>query len=119
MTLFYHHGHRRGVGNVNSVFVGKYREAYGRTRFSYAHVGHKHADELKSTNLMKVEQHETLAAPDAYAANGGWLSGRSAKAIFYHARFGYVGRVVLTPEMVAGAAGMQAANDNEPRRAVA
>lgn len=112
VTLFYHHGHRRGTGNVDSVFVGKFREAYGRTRFSYAHVGHKHADELKSTNLMKVEQHETLAAPDAYAANGGWLSGRSAKAIYYHAKFGYVGRTVMTPEMVAGAAKRQAENDN-------
>jgi hypothetical protein len=119
VTLFFHHGHRRGVSNVDSVFVGKFREAYGRTRFSYAHVGHKHADELKSTNLMKVEQHETLAAPDAYASNGGWLSGRSAKAIIYHSRFGYVGRTVLTPEMVAGASRMQAANDNEPGRMVA
>lgn len=117
VTLFYHHGHRRNPSNVDSVFVGKFREAYGRTRFSYAHVGHKHADELKSTNLMKVEQHETLAAPDAYAANGGWLSGRSAKVIYYHSRFGYVGRNVLTPEMVAGA--YMAANDNEPMRRVA
>lgn len=112
VSLFYHHGHRRGVGNVDSVLVGKFRQAYGRTRFSYAHVGHKHSDELKTTNLMKVEQHETLAAPDAYAANGGWLSGRSAKVITYHARFGEVGRITLTPEMVAGAAKMQAANDN-------
>ena len=117
VTLFYHHGHRRGVSQVDSVFVGKFRQAYGRTRFSYAHVGHKHADELKSTNLMKVEQHETLAAPDAYAANSGWLSGRSAKVIYYHSRFGYVGRNVMTPEMVAGA--FMAANDNEQMRSAA
>ncbi|TPJ86994.1 oxidoreductase [Mesorhizobium sp. B2-5-12] len=117
VTLFYHHGHRRGVGQVDSVFVGKFREAYGRTRFSYAHVGHKHADELKTTNLMKVEQHETLAAPDAYAANGGWLSGRSAKVIYYHSKFGYVGRNIMTPEMVAGA--YLAANDNEPKEMAA
>ena len=110
VSLFYHHGHRRGVGNVDSVFVGKFRQAYGRTRFSYAHVGHKHADELKTTNLMKVEQHETLAAPDAYASNGGWLSGRSAKVIYYHSKFGYVGRNIMTPEMVAGA--FAASNDN-------
>jgi hypothetical protein len=50
---------------------------------------------------MKVERHETLAAPDAYAANGGWLSGRSAKVITYSKRFGEVGRITLTPEMVA------------------
>jgi hypothetical protein len=50
---------------------------------------------------MKVEQHETLAAPDAYAANGGYLSGRSAKVITYHMDYGEVGRFTLTPAMVA------------------
>lgn len=100
VSLFYHHGHRRNPKNVDSVFAGKYREVFGRTKYSYAHTGHKHADELRSTNLMKVEQHETLAAPDAYAANGGWLSNRSAKVITYHATFGEVGRITLTPAMV-------------------
>lgn len=115
VSLFYHHGHRRKTSNVDSVLVGKFREVYGRTKFSYAHMGHKHSDELKSTNLMKVEQHETLAAPDAYAANGGWLSGRSAKVITYHSRYGEVGRNILTPEMVIGAYDQYlAANDNEP-----
>lgn len=104
VSLFYHHGHRRGIKDVDSVFVGKYREIYGRTKFSYAHIGHLHNDELKTTNLMKVERHETLAAPDAYAANGGWLSGRSAKVITYHREFGEVGRNVLTPDMVRRAA---------------
>lgn len=105
VSLYLHHGHRRSVDKVDTVFVGKFRQIYGRTRFSYGHVGHKHADELRTTNLMKVEQHETLAAPDAYAANGGWLSGRSAKVIHYHAAFGEVGRNTLTPEMVMGASG--------------
>jgi hypothetical protein len=118
-SLFVHHGHRRNVGNVDSVFAGKYREIYGRTQFSYAHLGHLHSDELKTTNLMKVERHETLAAPDAYAANGGWLSGRSAKVITYSARHGEVSRLTLSPQMVDGWAGRAAANDNEPVRAVA
>lgn len=103
-SLFYHHGHKRKIATVDSVFAGKFRETYGRTKFSYAHMGHLHSDEVKSTNLMKVERHETLASPDAYAANGGWLSGRSAKVITYHKQFGEVGRITLTPEMVAGAA---------------
>jgi hypothetical protein len=118
VSLFFHHGHRRGVNNADSVFAGRFREIYGSTKFSYAHLGHKHSDELKTTNLMKVEQHETLAAPDAYAANGGWLSGRSAKVIVYHKAFGEVSRVTLTPGMVAGASTKPiAANDNEVRRA--
>lgn len=113
-SLFFHHGHKRKVGNVDSVFAGQFREVYGRTKYSYAHLGHLHSDELKSTNLMKVERHETLAAADAYAANGGWLSGRSAKVITYSKTFGEVGRLTLTPQMVMGAA-----NDNEKGRAVA
>jgi hypothetical protein len=50
---------------------------------------------------MKVEQHETLAGRSSYEANGGWISGRSAKVITYHKRFGHVGRNIITPEMVA------------------
>lgn len=103
-SLFYHHGHKRKVATVDAVFAGKFRETYGRTKYSYAHMGHLHSDEVKSTNLMKVERHETLASPDAYAANGGWLSNRSAKVITYHKQFGEVGRITLTPEMVQGAA---------------
>ena len=103
-SLFYHHGHKRKIATVDAVFAGKFRETYGRTKFSYAHMGHLHSDEVKSTNLMKVERHETLASPDAYAANGGWLSNRSAKVITYHKQFGEVGRITLTPEMVTGAA---------------
>ncbi|THK38090.1 oxidoreductase [Ensifer sp. MPMI2T] len=110
VSLFYHHGHRRGVKNVDSILVGKFRKIYGRTRISYAHTGHKHSDELKTTDLMKVEQHETLAAPDAYGSN--WLSGRSAKVITYHKDFGEDGRVILSAARVMGASNMRAANDN-------
>lgn len=103
-SLFYHHGHKRKIANIDSVLVGKFREIFGRTKFSYAHMGHLHSDELKSApTTMKVERHETLAAPDAFAANGGWLSGRSAKVITYSRFFGEVGRITLTPEMVTGA----------------
>lgn len=117
VSLFYHHGHRRKLKNVDSIMVGKYRAIYGRTRLSYAHTGHKHQDELRTTDLMKVEQHETLAAPDAYGSN--WLSGRSAKVITYHKNYGEDGRVILSAARVMGASSKPvAANDNEVRRAV-
>ncbi|WP_287305994.1 helix-turn-helix domain-containing protein [Mesorhizobium sp.] len=117
VSLFVHHGHKRKIGNVDTVFAGKFREMYGQTKFSYAHLGHLHSDELKSTNLMKVERHETLAAPDAYASNGGWLSGRSAKVITYSKKHGEVARLTLTPGMVGGY--RTAANDNEQKREAA
>jgi hypothetical protein len=111
-ALFMHHGHKRNVNNVDATLAGIFRELYGRSKYAYAHIGHLHSDEGKKSGLMYVERHETLAAPDAYAAGGGWLSGRSAKVITYHKQYGEVGRSTLRPEMVAGAAQMQAANDN-------
>lgn len=100
-SLFYHHGHKKKTAEVDRVFAGTFRELFGRTKFSYGHTGHKHSDEMRTTNLMKVEQHETLAPPDAYGSN--WLSGRSAKVITYSKKYGEVGRITLTPEMVADA----------------
>lgn len=49
---------------------------------------------------MTVEQHQTLAARDAYASRGGWLSGRSAKVITYHEKYGEVGRSTINFEMI-------------------
>ena len=57
-------------------------------------------DKLQESNLMTVEQHQTLAARDAYASRGGWLSGRSAKVITYHDKYGEVGRSTINFEMI-------------------
>jgi hypothetical protein len=116
-ALFYHHGHKRGVAQVDATLAGMFREMFGASKYAFAHVGHLHSDEGRKSALMYVERHETLAAPDAYAAGGGWLSGRSAKVITYSRRYGEVARSTLRPEMVAGR--YAAANDNEPARAVA
>ncbi len=111
--LAYHHGHKRGVANIEATIAGMFREMFGRSLQAYVHIGHRHSDDARKGTLMYVEQHETLAAPDAYAAGGGWLSGRSAKRITYSKEFGEVGRDILRPEMVRGAARMPvAANDN-------
>ena len=99
-SLFFHHGHKRKVKNISDVFVAKYREVFGRTKNSYAHLGHLHHDLREENNLMIVEQHRTLAAPDAYASRGGWMSGRDSKVITYHVEHGEVGRVTIGWKMV-------------------
>ena len=102
-SLFFHHGHKRSPKNVAEVFIAKFREIYGRTEFSYAHLGHRHSTQVAEGNLMIVEQHSTLAAPDAYAAHGGWVSKRNAKVSTYHKKYGKVGELVISPDMVWGA----------------
>lgn len=103
-ALFFHHGHKRKPANVDAVFAAKFREVFGRTKHAYAHMGHMHHVDVKETSLMVVEQHQTLAAPDAYASRGGWMSGRSAQVITYHDVHGEVGRVRLSSSMFAAAA---------------
>lgn len=99
-SLFFHHGHKRKPINVDTVFAAKFREVFGRTKFSYGHLGHLHHIEVKETNLMVVEQHRTLAAPDAYASRGGWISGRDAQVITYHAERGEVARQRISADML-------------------
>ncbi|PKA40466.1 oxidoreductase [Rhizobium sullae] len=111
-ALFYHHGHKSTVKNVDVKFASLFRELFGRSKYAYGHTGHLHSDEGVKTELMYIERHETLAAPDAYGASGPWWSGRSAKRVTYSRQFGEVGRDIMRPEMVAGR--YQAANDNEP-----
>jgi len=100
VSLFFHHGHKRSPANVDHVMAAKFREMFGSTRFSYAHLGHLHHNKLLETSLMHVEQHQTLAAPDAYASNNGWMSGRSAKVQTYHKQYGRVAELTITPEMI-------------------
>lgn len=100
VALFTHHGHKRKIANVSEVFAAQFREMFGRTKFAYAHTGHLHHIDVKENNLMVVEQHRTLAAPDAYAARGGWVTGRDAKVITYHREYGEVGRITISFDMV-------------------
>ena len=100
-ALFFHHGHKRKVANVDTVFAAKYREVFGRTEHAYAHMGHYHSVDKKETNLMVVEQHRTLASADAYSSRGGWLSGREANVITYHKEYGQVAYNTISYKMIA------------------
>lgn len=99
-VLFFHHGDKRTVKNVDSVFARKFRAEYGAANHAYGHIGHLHHTHVIESNLMLVEQHRTLAAPDAYASRGGFMSGRSASAITYHKKHGEVARATISPDMV-------------------
>ena len=70
VAIFTHHGHKRKVTNVAEVLAAKFREIYGRTSMPMP-MGHLHSVDVKENNLMIVEQHRTLAAPDAYRRAAG------------------------------------------------
>jgi hypothetical protein len=99
-ALFMHHGHKHRMAGIDAVFAAKFREVFGRTKYAYAHMGHLHHVDIKETSLMLVEQHRTLAAKDAYASRGGWMSDRDAQVITYSKKHGEVGRVRVSARML-------------------
>ncbi|EBD2084173.1 winged helix-turn-helix domain-containing protein [Salmonella enterica subsp. enterica serovar Typhimurium] len=99
-TLFFHHGHKARFDAIEPVMIAKFRKAFGESVYSYAHVGHLHHQKIVESRNMVVEQHRTLAAKDAYASRGGWMSGRSANVITYSAEYGEVARLTISPEML-------------------
>lgn len=101
VMLAFHHGHLKKNDHLPLLFAAQFSKMWGETTKRYCHTGHRHHVEEKEHSGMTVLQHPTLAARDAYAARGGWMSERAAQAITYHSDFGQVGRVMITPEMVA------------------
>lgn len=99
-TLFFHHGHKARFDAIEPVMIAKFRKAFGESVYSYAHVGNLHHQKIVESRNMIVEQHRTLAAKDAYASRGGWMSGRSANVITYSAEYGEVARLTISPEML-------------------
>jgi len=101
VMLGFHHGHMKKNDGLPLHFAASYPQIWGATSKRYIHVGHRHHVEEKEHAGVKVVQHSTLAARDAYAARGGWHSERQAIAITYDADHGEVARCTVTPEMLA------------------
>jgi len=95
-----HHGHKVKNESLPLLFAAQFPQAWGNTTRREIHCGHRHHRDEKEYNGVTVVQHPTLAARDAYAARGGWIADRAAWAITYHKKYGAVGRVMVTTEML-------------------
>jgi hypothetical protein len=99
-ALYFHHGHKKNLKTLSSVFVSRDPELYGRTKYWYGHTGHLHHVDIKEDNLMILEQHPTLAAKDAHSARGGYASKRGATVITYSSKAGEIARSTIRPEVL-------------------
>ena len=95
-----HHGHKVKNESLPLLFAAQFPQEWGRTTRREIHCGHRHHRDEKEYNGVTVVQHPTWAARDAYAARGGWIADRAAWAITYHKKYGAVGRVMITTEML-------------------
>lgn len=95
--LCWHHGHMTNNNSLPLLFAAKFPQMWGETLKRYIHVGHRHHVDEKEHPGVKVTQHPTLAAADAFAARGGWLSERQATSITYHKARGEIARATFLP----------------------
>lgn len=99
--LAFHHGHKMKLSQLHKLFASepRYRSMWGQAKHTYIHAGHLHHEKVIEDGGAIAEQHPTLAARDAYAARGGWVSQRGAKVITYHKIDGECHRVTVRPRL--------------------
>lgn len=101
IMLGFHHGHKKKNTALPTLFSSepRYRKMWGDSEYCYIHTGHYHQTEqdMSEGGGAIVERHPTLAAPDAYAVRGGYVSRRGARMIVYDKQLGEVERVSVMP----------------------
>lgn len=95
--LGFYHGHLAKLASLPILYAAQFPKEWGATEYRYIHTGHKHHVEEREHPGVKVIQHPTLAAPDAYAARGGWLSKRQATSMTYSKTHGEIARGIFIP----------------------
>lgn len=98
--LGFHHGHLIKPEQMPGYFAAQYPKVWGDTTKREIHCGHRHHYQSKEHPGAVVTQHPTIAAKDAYASRGGYLSDRRAICTTYHREFGKVATTEVTPEMI-------------------
>jgi hypothetical protein len=94
------HGHKKKFNELPLMFAAMFPKEWGSTKHRYCETGHYHHHKEQEHSGMIVTQHQTLAAPDAHSARGGWLSQRSALVKTYHKEHGLCGYLRITPDML-------------------
>ena len=100
VMLTFHHSHLKKFNAMREIIPAMFAEMWGRTKKRYCHTGNYHHTKEDEAAGLKVFQHPTLAARDAYASRGAWFSDREICAITYHKKFGQGLRVYACPEML-------------------
>lgn len=99
VLLGVHHGHTCKPDKLPGVMATDMAKDWGESVYRHWLMGHIHHASLKEYAGCTVESFNTLAGKDAYAANGGWRSQRSAQCLTYHSEYGIVGRQYVFADM--------------------
>lgn len=96
-----HHGHTCKPDKLPGVMATDRAKDWGETKYRYWWGGHVHHTSRREFPGVTFESFNTLAAKDAYAANGGYRAERNMKCIVLHDELGEVSRHTSNPAMLA------------------
>jgi DNA-binding Lrp family transcriptional regulator len=97
VMLAYMHGHEMKQNKFASVIPTEQKEMWGRTTFRYGRVAHWHHRVTDEHPGVVIETLPTIAAPDAYAIEHGYLSQRAFVASLWHKEYGLRAKLERCP----------------------
>lgn len=100
--LGFAHGHQMKPAKAGEVMVYDNQEIFSNSKYRYYHFGHFHRDFIKSDGILCItEIHKNIIPMDKWADSMGYrgIIG-DAKAIYYHKKYGEVGRARFNISML-------------------
>lgn len=86
------HGHTMSADRMAMLLAADRPRDWGETDHRHFFFGHIHHETAKEVGPVRVESFSSPAAKDAYAAAGGYRSGRALNAVTFHAERGEICR---------------------------
>jgi len=97
VLLVYSHGHDIKSNKLASVIAAEKPKLWGESLFRYARVAHIHQRKVEEFPGLVVETIPTIVAPDAYAADHGFMSSRALVSYIWHKEYGLRTKIERCP----------------------
>lgn len=97
VLLVYSHGHDVKSNKLSSIIAAERPKLWGSSVFRYARVAHIHQRKVEEFPGLVVETIPTIVAPDAYAADHGFLSSRALVSYIWHKEYGLRAKIERCP----------------------
>ncbi len=88
-----HHGHVRGVGDMPKIIPQMFPAAWGRCRWRYVYLGHRHHSQSLASGDdggLYIYQTRSISRPTEYEHRHGWLTPASLESFVFSRRAGLV-----------------------------
>jgi hypothetical protein len=101
VALLYGHGDKASMSKLARLFPAKWPKIWAASTHRRIRIGHWHTKACEEYPGVTAETLSSLVAPDAYAANGAYMSERLITATVWSARHGMRSRLEFGPAEIS------------------